>query len=26
MGTNSSQLFDSDNESVYDSDGEYGSV
>ena len=26
MGTNSSQLFDSDNESVYDSDGEYQSM
>jgi hypothetical protein len=26
MGSNPSQLFDSDNESVYDSDGEYGSV
>jgi len=26
MGANPKQLFDSDNESVYDSDGEYGSV
>jgi hypothetical protein len=26
MGANPSQLFDSDNESIYDSDGEYGSV
>ena len=26
MGVNPSQLFDSDNDSVYDSDGEYGSV
>jgi len=26
MGANPSQLFDSDNESVYESDGEYGSI